>query len=361
MALARLVGVSLSEARALLQAAPVLLPRALDTVQIAELTALGASLETLSAVHPDARCARHPLLFADESCRQCRARMCTACQATGKGRCGTCRERARRKRLFFRIRVAFLLAIFAGVLLWAFADVRRRRARNDWQRPVSVAIVVVRLGAVQDTAVQKLRQRTPALEDRLAAESLRLHARAGAHPFELTAFGPVDVTSSPPSSSSDSLWSLAKHTLAKRRYFSDVDERAGLDASAYDSRIYLVARPPAHAGRKSVEGEREEGGRIGFVEVELADDMADFALFVAAHELLHTLGATDKYDAAGRARVPEGLADPERAPRFPQLAAEVMARNVPLSATQERPPESLDELAVGPTTAQEIGWLPLPE
>lgn len=110
-----------------------------------------------------------------------------------------------------------------------------------------------------------------------------------------------------------------------------------------------------------MEGESEEGGRIGFVEVELADDMADFALFVAAHELLHTLGATDKYDAAGRARVPEGLADPERAPRFPQLAAEVMARNVPLSATQERPPESLDELAVGPTTAQEIGWLPLPE
>ena len=36
---------------------------------------------------------------------------------------------------------------------------------------------------------------------------------------------------------------------------------------------------------------------------------------------------------------------------------EIMARNVPLSATDERPPENLEELAVGPTTARGIGWI----
>jgi hypothetical protein len=105
-----------------------------------------------------------------------------------------------------------------------------------------------------------------------------------------------------------------------------------------------------------VEGESEEGGRIGAVEVELKASMADFALFVTAHELMHTLGATDKYDASGRAVFPGGFAEPERAPLFPQQLAEVMARNRPLSASDERPPDTLDELAVGAVTAREIGW-----
>jgi hypothetical protein len=34
-----------------------------------------------------------------------------------------------------------------------------------------------------------------------------------------------------------------------------------------------------------------------------------------------------------------------------------MARNVPLSPTSERPPETLDELSIGAETAREIGRL----
>jgi hypothetical protein len=33
-----------------------------------------------------------------------------------------------------------------------------------------------------------------------------------------------------------------------------------------------------------------------------------------------------------------------------------MARNRPVSPEEEDPPVSLEELAVGPTTAREIGW-----
>lgn len=105
-----------------------------------------------------------------------------------------------------------------------------------------------------------------------------------------------------------------------------------------------------------VEGESEEGGRVGVVDVELDDSMADFALFVATHELFHTLGATDKYDEAGRTLLPAGLAEPSRVPLLPQAYAEVMARNRPVGPGLEVPPESLDELAVGPATAREIGW-----
>jgi hypothetical protein len=79
---------------------------------------------------------------------------------------------------------------------------------------------------------------------------------------------------------------------------------------------------------------------------------------VIAHELLHTFGATDKYDlATGLPKYPEGFADPLRAPRYPQQLAEIMAARAPLSATEARLPDSLDDERVGPLTAREIGWI----
>ena len=91
-------------------------------------------------------------------------------------------------------------------------------------------------------------------------------------------------------------------------------------------------------------------------QADIDDGMLDFALFVATHELFHTLGATDKYDATGHALFPGGFAEPERVPLFPQRGAELMARNVPLSSTAERPPEKLNELWIGADTAREVGW-----
>jgi hypothetical protein len=100
----------------------------------------------------------------------------------------------------------------------------------------------------------------------------------------------------------------------------------------------------------------EQGGRIGAVSVELDHDMADLALIVAAHELLHTLSATDKYDDQGRTKLPDGLEEPARLPLYPQRFADLMARNRPVSPTEEKIPQTLDEIAVGPATAREIGW-----
>ena len=78
---------------------------------------------------------------------------------------------------------------------------------------------------------------------------------------------------------------------------------------------------------------------------------------VITHELLHTFGATDKYDlATGLPQYPEGFAEPLLAPRYPQPLAEIMAGRTPLSATEARLPDSLDDERVGPLTAREIGW-----
>ena len=79
---------------------------------------------------------------------------------------------------------------------------------------------------------------------------------------------------------------------------------------------------------------------------------------VIAHELLHTFGATDKYDLrTGQSVFPDGFADPQRVPLYPQQRAEIMAARLPLSATQARLPDGLADERVGPLTAREIGWV----
>jgi hypothetical protein len=79
---------------------------------------------------------------------------------------------------------------------------------------------------------------------------------------------------------------------------------------------------------------------------------------VIAHELLHTLGATDKYDLATNQPLhPQGFADPHRSPLYPQAQAELMAGRVPLSPTSSQIPASLRQVTIGPATAIEIGWI----
>lgn len=79
---------------------------------------------------------------------------------------------------------------------------------------------------------------------------------------------------------------------------------------------------------------------------------------VIAHELLHTLGASDKYDPATLAPAfPEGYAEPAADPLYPQRKAELMAGRIPLGDGQLREAENLAETVIGPETAREIGWI----
>jgi hypothetical protein len=79
---------------------------------------------------------------------------------------------------------------------------------------------------------------------------------------------------------------------------------------------------------------------------------------VIAHETLHTMGATDKYDPeTGQPLYPEGYAEPEQSPRFPQARAEIMAGMRPVSDFEQEMPEHLRAEAVGRKTAEEIGWM----
>lgn len=101
-----------------------------------------------------------------------------------------------------------------------------------------------------------------------------------------------------------------------------------------------------------------EKGLIGVVYAFAAPVMDGANDVIIAHELLHTLGATDKYDPADNApRFPDGYGDPHQAPLYPQKFAELMAGRRMVSAKSWDQPASLDEVVIGPATALEIRWL----
>ncbi len=259
-------------------------------------------------------------------------------------------------RTFYRVRVAVLLTVLAGVLLYAWRDRRSRTMRNDWSRTLDVAMVLVATDVGPEVTAH-FRERASALEDVLA-EEMRRRRPVSAPPFDITV-REARVAASPPPLPAEGIVAALRYAWDLSRFTDTLDEAAGLEGR-FDARIYVLARPPVSERRKAVEGFGEQGGRVGVVEVELDEAMVDFALFVATHELLHTLGASDRYDASGEPLVPEGLADPEREPLYPQDGAEVMARHRATAPGRSTPPESIDELVVGEATAREIGWLAAP-
>ena len=99
-------------------------------------------------------------------------------------------------------------------------------------------------------------------------------------------------------------------------------------------------------------------GMYGIVNAYASRGMASRNRVVIAHELLHVLGATDKYDlATGQPLMPDGLADPYLKPLYPQGKAEIMGGRIALSRSRAVMPGSLRSCVVGQETAVEIGWL----
>jgi len=100
-------------------------------------------------------------------------------------------------------------------------------------------------------------------------------------------------------------------------------------------------------------------GMIGIVNARASRRYRGSNNVIIAHEFMHTLGATDKYDPSdGQPLEPDGVAEPDRQPLYPQHYAEIMGGRIALAANDAVMPKSLRSALVGPKTAGEIGLLP---
>ena len=99
-------------------------------------------------------------------------------------------------------------------------------------------------------------------------------------------------------------------------------------------------------------------GLVGIVNAFASEKMAAENNIVITHELLHTVGASDKYSPGTNQPIfPVGYAEPDLAPTLPQTKAEIMGGRIPITETKAEIPTGLDKTVLGEATALEIRWL----
>lgn len=257
------------------------------------------------------------------------------------------------RRRFLAVRLTLLLVTLCSVVVWGLRVELRRHARMGWQRTLPVEVVLLRNGFVPPETLAALEQALPRLEAALQGE-LRRYRPEAPRPFAFRPLGTVRVSDAPPSPpDSGRLWDRASHYLQLSRYLDDVHHRGGLGRQGDRLRLYVVVEPPRNRSR-FVEG--FGGGDIGVVRTAMDGTNIDQALLAMGHELLHCVGATDKYDDEGHAIESVGLAEPSRSPRYPQRYAEIMVGEIAVEPGRGQIIDSLADVRVGPLTAQEVGW-----
>jgi len=98
-------------------------------------------------------------------------------------------------------------------------------------------------------------------------------------------------------------------------------------------------------------------GRYGLVKAYAQQSMNKINLIVLTHEILHVLGASDKYIlSSGEPIFPQGYANPDKMPLFPQKRAEIMGGRIPINSYSSVMPKSLMQCKIGKQTAEEIGF-----
>lgn len=250
-----------------------------------------------------------------------------------------------------RLRILILLLILLVVALNTYFD---RVYTTDWNIPLRVAAYPI--NADDRLATEQYIRQLPA--DALQGieaffeEEAKEHGLQMERPIRMTLLPPL-AGKPPPldrraSTLTTLLWSLRMRYWAWR-----VDDPPG---AAPDIKLFILFHDPA-VSPSVPHSVGLQKGLFGVVHVFADAGMKGSNDVVIAHELLHTLGATDKYDLrSNQPAHPHGFAEPNREPLYPQSFAELMGGRIPVSSAESTTPESLQQVIVGATTAMEIGW-----
>jgi hypothetical protein len=253
--------------------------------------------------------------------------------------------------MFKRLRIAVLLYVLFFVAAAQFFAARRS---TDWDTTLWINVYPINgdgRRSTQDYVDSLSAAEFTGIENFFAAQARDFHVAIDA-PFR------VNLTSEHrerlPALAADAgplgvlWWSLRMRWLAARLQWNDASPDAAIVAFAvyHDEAVALDRSTALERGLVAVANLFATKTARGSNEV------------VLAHELLHTLGATDKYDPVTNMPLfPDGFAAPHSTPQYPQTHAEIMAGRIPLTAREAVIPTDLRQAVVGRATAAEIGWL----
>jgi hypothetical protein len=252
---------------------------------------------------------------------------------------------------FKMLRILILLLILLVVAVTTCQD---RYLSTRWHDPLYVAIYPI---AADDSAVT--RDYLAALDIERFKSIDRFFAREAAR-YHLDTNEPIrtrlrsELPARPPQRAADAgllataLWSL------RLRYWAW--HVSGHVHEPEDIRMFVLYHDPALTPTVPHSLGLTKG-LIGVVYAFASPTMNGENNVVIAHELLHTVGATDKYRPIDDCpRFPDGYGDPGQTPLYPQSTAELMAGRRALAPDVCRQALSLDEVIIGRATALEIRW-----
>lgn len=253
--------------------------------------------------------------------------------------------------MFKAIRISILLVILLFVVLdtW-LAQVRS----TDWNNSLRVTVYPINSdGApLAEQYIESLSAEAFSSIDAFFSRETERYGLALDQPMR-TKLGP-SINEQPPRLADDpGIFRIMIWSLRMRWWVSSVTD--GLDDIEPDIQIFIRYHEPT--GQLALENSiGVQRGMFGIVNAFTGRSNVQRNNVVIAHELLHTIGASDKYEpTTSQPNVPGGLAEPERKPLYPQRFAEIMGGRIAVSSTQAVMPDSLDDVVIGPDTAREIG------
>jgi hypothetical protein len=255
--------------------------------------------------------------------------------------------------MFRTLRIAVLSLVLINVAVGAWLA----RARStSWEHPLRVAVFPIDADGSPATRAYLeglARAEFQAIDDFFGEEARRYGVELS-DPVDV--FLAPEVRAIPPQSPAGGsvlnvmLWSLQLRYWAWRH--------AEYPGPEPDVRLFVLYHDPEQVTRVPHSLGLQQG-LIGVVYAFAGDGQAEQNNVVIAHELLHTLGASDKYEpSTNQPGHPDGYAEPDREPLWPQDLAEIMAGRIPISADESQMPEGLEQALVGVATAREIRWIP---
>jgi hypothetical protein len=258
--------------------------------------------------------------------------------------------------LFRRFRIAVLLYILLFVALGQYLTARRSTDWND-----SLWVDVYPVNGSGSEATQRFIDSLPAdafvAVEQFFDEQIRDHGIALELPFRIRLADQLGDALPPipddGSFLSTVLWSLRMRWFVTRLHWAS-------DQPTPDITLFAIYQD-GDLGSTIDRSTALRKGMIVIANLFGEQSARGSNQMIVAHELLHTVGATDKYDRTSNLpSFPAGFADPDRSPAYPQSRAELMAGRIPINPDTAAVPQSLNEVTIGPLTASEIGWTPAP-
>ncbi|MGK7296065.1 MAG: hypothetical protein ACNS61_09625, partial [Candidatus Wenzhouxiangella sp. M2_3B_020] len=250
---------------------------------------------------------------------------------------------------FKTIRIVLLLILLVLIVHHQATDKARFAS---WETPVFVAVYPVNAdGSEQATRyIRRLDEDAFAAIERFVYEEASRYAVELHRPMYIELGEPIPE-SPPPAPVGGSFLQRATWILKVRWW------RWRFDDQGMDPDVIVLARYHDPEGRRRLpHSTGVERIRVAIANLFATRAMQSQNQVVMIHEILHTLGATDKYDlGTGQPAFPDGFAEPDRTPLYPQRIAEIMAGRIPVAANEARPGPSRGRGVGGPRHPPEIG------